>query len=448
MNNLSHAIMSRAVLFAFIVIGLLAASPVSAQDLRQELDAVFVDILESALTTSPGQHAEHYLPERVENSQRTLLAVGNFIGTNVSSFPLSSSATGLTFDFSTGVPVPTTSSAGPVFAERARTLGSQKLNVGANVSVLNFKNLRGLAMEDVSVTLFHQDVAAPGLGDRAFEYDYIDLNLGLDLSAVVFASYATYGLTDRIDVGVAIPVVSVSMKGAPVAQMNSFTYASTGSADHFFDDGSGTWTSENPLLTYSPPEIDATSTGLGDIALRAKGHFLQSPDGDLAGLVEVRLPTGNEDNFHGTGNTSVKLGLIGSASWSGFNPHVNLAYDIRTGDIERNRLGITLGYDQKIGDALTLAAEWIGNYELGSAAWEMSFPEPVTIKPADASYPAYEVRSTTIPNYSADHIINTAFGIKYTPQPNLLLVANVIFPVNNGGLRSSFIPTVGIEFNL
>ena len=419
-------------------------STASAQDLRDELDNVFVDVLETSLQVSPGQHKNHFLPERVASSQRTILSLGNFIGTNVSSFPLSSTSTGLTFDFSTGVPVPTMTSSGPVFAERARTLGKQKLNVGANVSALNLSRLRGVNTEDVTATLFHENVGDTSVfGDQPFEYDYITLDMNLDLNAVVFATYATYGLTDRIDVGIAIPIVSVTMTGSPRAQMNSFTFASDGSAAHHFEG-----TREDPTLTHDSPAIDASSTGIGDIALRAKGNFFQSVDGDFGGLVEVRLPTGDEKNFLGTGDASVKLMLIASKSFSGFSPHVNLAYDIRMSDLDRDEIELTLGYDHKISDALTIAAEWIGEFETGDQIAATSFPGPTVIKPAGADNPTYEIPSTSIPSYSADNIINASFGMKYSPTPNLLLIANVIFPINNGGLRSDVIPTVGLEFSL
>ena len=45
------------------------------------------------------------------------------IGSSLSNFPLSSTVSGLTFDFSTGAPVATTASLGPIFAERAQTIG-------------------------------------------------------------------------------------------------------------------------------------------------------------------------------------------------------------------------------------------------------------------------------------------------------------------------------------
>ncbi len=443
MNVVTRSVLCSVFLGMVIAISVVPGT-VFADGPADGLDYIFDYVLEDALELSPGNHANHYLPSRVASSQRTIDALSNFIGTNVSTFPISSTATGLTFDFSSGVPVPVRTSAGPIFAERAKTLGRSKLNIGANVSYLSLSSVRGVNTEDITVNMFHQDVAGPGLGDLDFEYDYIALDMNLDLDAVVFATYATYGITDRIDVGVAIPVVNVSMTASPWAQMNSYTYSKNGEADHYFG-GSET----NPTLNIAVPDVDETATGLGDIAVRAKAHLLQGTNADVAGLIEARLPTGDEEKFLGTGDASIKLGAIVSGSYNGFNPHANLAYTIRTSDLDRDEVELTFGYDQKLGDKLTIAGEWIGAYEVGAEIAELQFPEPVHIGPdGSAGNATYVIPSTSIPSYSADHIINTSFGIKYTPQPNVLLLANLIFPINNGGLRSDVIPTVGVEFNL
>ncbi|GAB4322690.1 MAG: hypothetical protein Kow0074_14460 [Candidatus Zixiibacteriota bacterium] len=427
-----------------VAVFILSTASAFADGPADGLNYIFDYVLEDALQLSPGNHANHFLPSQVASSQKTIDAISNFIGTNVSTFPISSTATGLTFDFSSGVPVPIRTSAGPIFAERARTLGKAKLNVGANVSYLNLSRVRGVNTDDITVNMFHQDVASPGLGDVEFEYDYITLDMNLDLDAVVFATYATYGITDRIDVGIAVPVVRVSMTAEPWAQMNSYTYSKDAESAHYFGG-----TSTDPQLNLAVPYVEETATGLGDIALRAKANFFQGSNADFAGLVEARLPTGDEDKFLGTGDVSIKLGAIVSGTYNGFNPHANLALNIRTSDLDRNDIELTFGYDQKLGDKLTIAGEWIGTYEIGDEISELQFPEPAHIGPNGSSGDAtYVIPSTSIPSYSADNIINTAFGIKYTPTPNVLLLANLIFPINNGGLRSDVIPTIGVEFNL
>lgn len=430
------------VLIAAIVMPSIAA----ASDLEGALHFIFDDVLDSALILSPGPHKDHFRPDKVASSDRTINALSNFISANTSNFPLSSTASGVTFDFSTGVPVATMSSSGPVFAEQATTLGRKKLNVGANFSYLDLARLRGIKTQDLSVNLFHQDVGDTLFGDSDYEYDYITLNLNMDLNAVVFATYATYGITDRIDVGLAVPIVNVSMKASAIARMNSYTYTSSDSASHYFGG-----TKYDPILWHDVPPIDQSASGIGDIAVRAKANFYRGNGSSMAGLVEIRLPTGKEEDFLGAGDPSYKFGVIGSGSFAGFNPHVNAAYIVRTSNIDRNEFELTLGYDQKIGEKFTFAAEWMGAYEVGSQVWDTQFPSPEVISRPDGpnnTIATYYIPSTSIPAYASDNVVNTSFGVKYMPKPNLLLVANVILPVNNGGLRSSVIPTVGLELNL
>ena len=436
------------IVFAVIILIVAVGRPTTAvaSDLESALHFIFDDVLDSALILSPGPHAQHYLPEKVASSERTINALSNFISANTSNFPLSSTAAGVTFDFSTGVPVASMSSSGPVFAEQATTLGRKKLNVGANFSYLDLARLRGIKTQDLSVNLFHQDIADTLFGDSDYEYDYITLNLNMDLNAVVFATYATYGITDRIDVGVAVPIVNVSMKAASVARMNSYTYTSSDSASHYFGG-----TKYDPVLWHDVPVIDQSASGIGDIAVRAKANFYRSPGGNMAGLLEIRLPTGKAEDFLGAGDPSYKFGVIGSASFGGINPHVNASYNIRTSKIDRNEVELKLGYDQKVGEKLTFAAEWMGSYEVGAQIWDTRFPDPQVISRPDGpnqTIATYYIPSTSIPAYASDNVVNTSFGVKYMPKSNLLLVANVILPVNNGGLRSSVIPTLGLELNM
>lgn len=432
---------------AALTVGLAHTAPALADDLRTDLEGIFNDVLDISLGSSPGAHGNHFRPDNVATSGRIISALTSFVGANVSSFPLSSTATGLTFDFSSGVPVPITTSAGPVFAERATTIGRGKLNAGANLSYLNLSRIRGVATEDIEFNFVHQDVVNPGLGDVSFEYDYITLDMNLNLKAVVAAAYATYGITDRIDVGVAIPIVSVSMDAKPWARMTSVTYTSSGAAQHFFGG-----TSEEPNLTYDSPALSSSATGLGDIAIRAKANLHRGEYTDWGALVEARLPTGNEDNFLGTGDAAVKLGLIASGRFGAINPHANLAYDIRTSDVDRDEIQLILGYDQKVTDNLTLAAEWMGGYEVGKEIDALKFPEPAVMSPeyenGVPTRPVQMVWPTNIPGYSRDNIVNASFGIKYAPSPKTLLLANVIFPLNTGGMRSDVIPTIGIEIQM
>ena len=92
----------------------------------------------------------------------------------------------------------------------------------------------------------------------SLENETIDLDLALDVRLTVTSFLLTYGLTDRIDVGVVLPLVSTSLEGISKAQINPF---GPPPAVHFFGG-----TPDNPvahrlaLRATGRPPAWATST--------------------------------------------------------------------------------------------------------------------------------------------------------------------------------------------
>jgi hypothetical protein len=431
-----------------LIVGLsLIYLQLNAQSLSERLTGVFSEVLELKLAGSPGEHGEHFKPANVQSSGATINALTNFIGRNISSIPLSSTVAGLTFDFSTGVPVATTTSLGPIFAERAQTLGSGRFNIGFNFSYLNMSKLRGINTGDMRFTFVHQDVGQPGMGDSQNEFDTIDLFMNLDLNATVLAFYLTVGITNRLDIGVAVPMVNVHMEATPLASIDSYTYLMSDTANHNFGDDP-----TNPVLTSNPEPINDDATGIGDIAIRAKYNFYKGNDVNFSALVDFRPPTGDDKNFLGAGKSSYRGMLITSATLGSFSPHLNLAYAHQGGIQDRDGIEVSVGYDQKVTEWLTLAADFLGSYEVSSNK-EFQFPsENIVIEgtPLIHHIPKYvkkEVSLTNIPYFSHDNLSNGSFGFRVNPKKEMIFVANVIIPFNDAGLRSTFIPTVGFEFS-
>src|SRR5207237_3230120 len=100
-------------------------------------------------------------------------------------------------------------SAGPIFAERAQTLGRGRLLVGANRSTFHFTTLRGVDMKDIQLNFTHANVDFAGcdslqggdcskMGIRNLENGIIQFRIWLDLDVHVNAFYLTYGIADRV----------------------------------------------------------------------------------------------------------------------------------------------------------------------------------------------------------------------------------------------------------
>ena len=425
----------------------LSTTAAHAQTLRESLEGVFNNVLDLQLGGPPGtEHGDHFKPDNVSTSAQVIDALSSFISANASTYPLSSTTSGLTFDLSSGVPVAATTSAGPIFVEQARTLGRGMLSFGGTVSYLNLDKLRGVRTEDLHFGFTHEDVGLAGLGDSPNEYDYIDMTMHLDINATVAALHATYGVADRLDLGIAIPIVNVTIKASPWARMNSYTYASTGTANHFFG---GTETA--PQLSYSPTPLDESKTGIGDIALRAKAYAYAGTNCDVGFLAEARLGTGKEDDFLGSGATDIAGTVLFSGHWGNINPHANLGYRHRGSDLERDDIELAFGYDHKASDKLTLAVEWIGQLEIGDQIDELKFPGLIPVGEYEVDGKTYAkeyISPSNIPDRAKDNLLNGAIGLKYSPNPNIVFLANVLLPLNDGGLRSSCVPTIGLSYNL
>ena len=97
------------------------------------------------------------------------------------------------------------------------------------------------------------------MGIPNLENDIMQFRLNLDLDVAVTNIYATYGVTDRLDVGFVMPLVSARLHGSSYAQIIPFGGPT---AAHFF-----AGTPANPVLSASR-DVDGSSFGLGDVAVR------------------------------------------------------------------------------------------------------------------------------------------------------------------------------------
>lgn len=400
-------------------------------------------------------HGAHYLQAAADADSLLKPALNSLVATNVSSFPLSSTGAAVTFDFSSGRPLSITESADPIFAETARTIGKGKLNLGFNYTYLNLARFRGLSTQDIRFSFAHVDVeqatpAPPSLGDPSYENDYIDVFLGLDVNASIAVLSATYGITNLLNFGVSVPVVHVSLEGNAKAVINSYTFGRLipgfpqreGAAHRFNEDAL------NPLLTEETRYEDS-ATGIGDIALRLKYNFSRSADADLAALVDIRLPTGDEKNFLGTGKINARISGIASKKMGEFTPHLNLAFDRRGADFDSNELELVAGFDQKIAAGVALAVDFLGAFDLQSGEAIKLFPgvarvsDQFTNSAGNTGHIVREIDLSNIPERDNDNTLDIALGFRAAPSKGFLLLGNILVPLNNGGLRSSVAPTLG-----
>ena len=446
------------IVFLFILFPSLATAQLNTIFQEQ-----FDNILRDALKLSPFGHDEHFIKEADRAAEELSPALNSLIANNISSFPLSSTSAGVTFDFSSGRPQSITESLGPIFAETGRTLGKGKLNFGFNYTILNPTKIRGLATEDIRFSFFHEDLFPNDgdvLGINPTESDILDVFLGLNLDASIFAFYVTTGLTNRLDLSVAVPLVNLTLKGDIQAKFQSYTFASLGRAFHHFGETDDLQNFlVDPALEYNDSYSD-NAAGLGDLAIRLKYGAVQSDKLDLAFLLDTRLPTGDETNFLGTGAANVRFSTILSSQVGGFRPHLNAGYEMRGQDNDSDEVEFAIGFDQKIASGITVAVDILGEIDVQDDEANELLPgfETVALILYDSTSRGQffgergrveqQVDRSNIPDDVKDHVFNAAFGFRFAPSERVQLLTNLLVPINAGGLRPDFAITLGLALTL
>ena len=375
-------------------------------------------------------HGNHYVPSAVASGGLVLNFLTTAIGTSLSNLPNAATTSGATFSFVGGAPVKTTLSAGPIFAERAQTLGRGRMLFGANISAVKFNSIRGVPLNDVVFNIIHENGAVPNeIGNPAFENDILTVRSNIELNSYITSLFFTYGVSDRLDFGIALPLVRTTLEGRSVGEVLPFGP----NAVHYFGG-----TALNPQLTAVASTSGAAS-GIGDVAARMKLNLVPTgASGGLAILGEVRLPTGKEEDLLGSGDLSVRAFGVVSGRYGNFSPHTNFGGVMRQGTRQNNSVLVTAGFDQLVTSRATFAFDVISEWQMGKNLIQL--PQPVTFtQPYRRT-----VSPTNIPNIK-DNLFNVAVGGKYSTAGGVNLVFNALVPLNRAGLRPSSILTAGLE---
>ena len=236
-------------------------------------------------------------------------ALNASIATALSIVPLSSPASGVISrkDPVTGVELPSSSTLGPIFTERAETIGKGHFYVGFSNQDFHFTKLNGESLNALSILYTGGDptkvVLANGTQPSTVPATF---SLGMDVRLSQDIAFLTYGITDSLDVSVGLPMVHSAVESRTY---NGTIFAGNGSQA---GGGSAWWCAH----TFTPgsetlilPQIGQTAlakTGFGDLLLRVKGTVLRRSNLAIAVGGDVRFPTGDAKNYLGVGTTTFK----------------------------------------------------------------------------------------------------------------------------------------------
>ena len=421
-----------------VVLSLFAAGEAAAQSLAELIPNLFgtggLTVRSETQLPDGGDHSAHFN----SSFQRSFTPFNTALASQLAAVPLPSPASGFTFtlDPSLGVFKRSTQSFGPILSDRAETVGRHKLSVGFSFQYFNFDSIDGLDIRSVPVVFTHDE---PAPGGRA---DLVTTSNSIQLKLSQFTTFLNYGLLDCLDVSLAIPVVSVDLTATSTASIQRI--GTTNPATHFFGRGGGDYGTQ---ATFSRR---GTKTGLGDLILRLKGNVHQSGATGLALGGELRLPTGDEENLLGSGAVGGAGFLVFSSSHKTLSPHVKVGYQwngksVLAGNVSTGAKGdladqliYDVGADLGVSKSLTLAVDFHGRRVIDGQRLV-----------AD-TFPALDGRSTFADvdfETGSFNLVDGAVGFKFNPAGNLLIDVNVLFKLNDSGLRDKVTPLVGFEYS-
>ncbi|MGC1675703.1 MAG: transporter [Candidatus Acidiferrales bacterium] len=429
----------------------------------------------------------------------TFAPINEAVGVQVAQLPLASPSSGITFIYDPSLKTfapSTDESLGPILGDRATTIGRHKLFLGFSYQYFNFSTIDGKSLGNIPTILQHQPFtpippnipACPvqtGLtgtqyaGDPCFVRDYIQTLNNIDLTTNQYTIYLTYGITSRLDFSAAIPILDVRMAVTSQATIvpNSVAPASAmapGNVWHSFNP-------INPALTAQcapqVPCLNATfsdsnsAVGIGDVVLRGKYTVYKGERLAVAAGVDVRLPSGDAKNFLGSGTTGVEPFAVISYH-ARVTPHASVGYEVNgdsilagtnivpgaTNPVAKgalpNRLLYIAGADVRVTSRLTGAFDLYG---------QRLFSSPVLISqtytdhgncsgPTNAAgvacavYTPGTTHADIAQKLADENIIDASLGLKFRLWGHLVLTGNVLLNLDNGGLRSTAVPLVGISY--
>jgi hypothetical protein len=434
------------VLFALLV----CAAPLRAQSTVQSSSPTLAELLKNiygpnglvvdsdAVLPDGSTHSAHFNGAFQSEFGRINVALVRQLG----ALPIPSPASGFTyaFDPSSGTFVRSTQSFGPILADRAETIGRGRFAFGYSLQQFSFETFDGLRLSHIPAVFTHDDFQLGGGRN-----DFITTQNALSASVSQSTTSLTFGATDRLDVSVAVPLIRTSLRVVSDATIHRVGTAGN-SAIHFFQDpdAPGGFGTERSFVAQG------SAAGLGDVTVRAKENVFKMPRGGMALGLELRLPTGQEENLLGSGSLGIKVFDAMSITFGRIAPHLNVGYQrnsasVLAGDVTTgtkgdlpDELSYGVGADVGIEKRLSIAFDLIGRHSADAPRLSITTFETAGSSPQSFPDIAFSV--------GALNAVSGALGMKVNIGGTMLATFNLQFKLNDAGVRTRITPLVGLEY--
>ena len=438
---------TRVLALSFAAVLFLPPTNAAAQDRPATLSTLFEDIfgprglvLNSDDVQLDGtNHAAHF--NSAFQSEFRLMNVA--LTSQLATVPLPSPASGFTyhFDAATGTFARSTRSFGPILADRGETIGKGRIAFGYTYQFFSFDGLDGISLANVPAVFTHDN---PELGGgRA---DVVATANTIEATVSQMTGALTYGVTDRVDISLAVPVVRTRLALLSNATIHRVGTGSALGVHYFRDpDAIGGYGSTRQYFA------EGSAAGVGDLVARVKGTLMREGTRALAAGVDVRLPTGDEHNLLGSGATGIRPFAAFSASMGRFAPHANLGYQwngssalagsarmAEDADLP-DQFMYALGADVLVAERLSVVADLFGQRVVSSPRLQS--------RTSTRSGPGGTVNLPDILFATESYWTSSGgLGLKANLAPRLLVTFNLRFAVASGGLTDRLSPLLGMEW--
>jgi hypothetical protein len=332
-----------------------------------------------------------------------------FADTAARNLPVVSASAGFTYTYNPELEIfeRNSDTLGPIFLERPDTIGEKKFNINVSFQYVQFDDYDGDSIQslhnDNPLLVNVVDGAGNIIGQETIALEY---RIGFQNYVTAFS--ATYGIRDDLDVNISIPIIQTTLDLGVVAN---------GARAH----------------------TKGYAFGVGDILLRGKWRLPLSGDLRAAAGLQFRLPSGDFDDFQGTGEFEASPGFfISTVLWDRVEPELNVALDLVPAQFDQGQARYGVGVDVDIVPRVNGSLAFLGRSQFGGSDENTDFLHQTPSGP--------QQQPLLGANFDRKDFFDLSFGMRVVVWREIMLFANGIYALNDEGLRNgTIIPTVGVE---
>ena len=356
------------------------------------------------LVTNQGVETSDFDRDR-EAAAATSVTLSRALLTAVATLPVATSSSGFSYRLNPalGTVERASETFGPIFVERALTAGAGQASLGFTFRQATFHSLDGNDLRDGAfVTVANQ------FADEPSPFDVETLTLRITTRTATF--FGNLGITDRVDVGVAVPLVRLDIEGS---RLNTYRGR-----------------------TLLQARATAETVGLADVAVRSKVRLTGDGPGSVAAGVEVRLPTGREEDLLGAGDLALRFSGLASYEAGAASVHGN--FTVGTGGVGRE-----VSYGGAVAVAASPRVTVIGEVVGRRIDGIQRISSVVAPHPRIAGVQTIRLAPTGENQMTSFAVA----GFKWNLTGTWLVHGNVLMPLTDNGLTARLTPSVALDYS-